>query len=80
MGVGMGMVMSRAAPSGRVRRETGHTHTNTQQEQHTCCMCCGPYRLLYWGGVPCGGKHIIITRRDKNNSTNDHTKNPPPRT
>jgi len=25
-----------------------------------CCVCCGPYRLLCGGGVPCGGKHIII--------------------
>jgi len=25
-----------------------------------CCVCCGPYRLLCVGGVPCGGKHIII--------------------
>jgi len=25
-----------------------------------CCVCCGPYRLLWGGGVPCGGKHIII--------------------
>ena len=24
------------------------------------CVCCGPYRLLCGGGVPCGGKHIII--------------------
>ena len=23
-----------------------------------CCVCCGPYRLLCGGGVPCGGKHI----------------------
>jgi len=23
-------------------------------------VCCGPYRLLCGGGVPCGGKHIII--------------------
>ena len=25
-----------------------------------CFVCCGPYRLLCGGGVPCGGKHIII--------------------
>jgi len=25
-----------------------------------CCGRCGPCRLLCWGGVPCGGKHIII--------------------
>ena len=25
-----------------------------------CCVCCGPYRLLCGGGVPYGGKHIII--------------------
>jgi len=25
-----------------------------------CCVRCGPCRLLCWGGVPCGGKHIII--------------------
>jgi len=25
-----------------------------------CYVCCGPYRLLCGGGVPCGGKHIII--------------------
>ena len=26
-------------------------------------VCCGPYRLLCVGGVPCcGGKHIIIVR------------------
>jgi len=24
------------------------------------CVCCGPCRLLCWGGVPCGGKHIIV--------------------
>jgi len=28
-----------------------------------CCVCCGPCRLLCrGGGVPCGGKHIIISR------------------
>ena len=27
------------------------------------CVRCGPCRLLCWGGVPCGGKHIIIDRR-----------------
>jgi len=27
-----------------------------------CCVCCGPYRLLWGGGVPCGGKHVIIER------------------
>ena len=27
-----------------------------------CCVCCGPYRLLCGGGVPCGGKHIIIEK------------------
>jgi len=27
-----------------------------------CCVCCEPCWLLCWGGggVPCGGKHIII--------------------
>jgi len=25
-----------------------------------CYVRCGPCRLLCWGGVPCGGKHIII--------------------
>ena len=47
-----------------------------------CCVCCGPYRLLCGGEVPCGGKHIIITsaqamHRDRE-SNRGARRSPPP--
>jgi len=33
-----------------------------------CCVRCGPCRLLCLGGVPCGGKHIIIIGIDRYSS------------